>query len=195
MAQNNPYGFQGASSSFSTASSYVNENGAGSSSSAIAVSPDGEISSSHVTVFTEDATSSSARATASVSTDNPPMTSATAEASISIGVTKYDDLVGTYFSDRSIRESDPLTSRSTGDRSPFVWGESGGIDDAVITDFSRYSFSQETSYEVVIQSVDSTRNYSGQYNPLTNPNSIAYGLDGPDERAVIQSVVLTQDVN
>ncbi len=82
MAENDLYVSRGASSSSSTASSFVNEDGAGSNSSAIAVSPDGKISRDSATVFTDGATSSSAKATASASTDKPPMTSATANAPV-----------------------------------------------------------------------------------------------------------------
>ncbi len=82
MAENDRYVSNGASSSSSTASSFVNEDGAGSNSSAISVSPDGKISRDSATVFTDGATSSSAKARASVSTDKPPMTSATANAPV-----------------------------------------------------------------------------------------------------------------
>ena len=110
-----------------------------------------------------------------------------------------DYLVDSSFSYQGTGEADILTSGSTGDRDIFVLGESGRIyyndqlflDKAVITDFDKYSFSGETSYDR-IQIVGSTSNYSIQYNPFTNATSIAHGLD---EIAVIQGVDLTQDMS
>ncbi len=91
MLENGLYFSEGSSSSFSTARSFVNKDGAGGYSSAIAVSPDGKISRDSAEVFTDGATSSSAKASASASTDKPPMTSATANAPASTDANSHQE--------------------------------------------------------------------------------------------------------